>query len=53
VTTSSPAYGLWPLVVMSSAVFIIFALSFAHPLTGRDRRSFGAFSAFTVALFTL
>ena len=50
--TDSPAYGLWPLVVINSAVFIIFAFSFAKPQTNRDWRSFGAFSAFLVALFT-
>ncbi|GIW07469.1 MAG: hypothetical protein KatS3mg060_2274 [Dehalococcoidia bacterium] len=33
-------------------MFIIFAFSFTHPRTGRDWRSFGAFSAFVVALFT-
>ena len=48
----SPAYGLWLLVLMNSLVFIIFAFSFTHPRTGRDWRSFGAFSAFLVALFT-
>lgn len=47
-----PAYGLWLLVVINSAVFIIFAFSFARPQTKRDWRSFGAFSAFLVALFT-
>ena len=47
-----PAYGLWLLVVIDSAVFIIFAFSFARPRTKRDWRSFGAFSAFLVALFT-
>jgi hypothetical protein len=46
------AYGLWPVVMINSAVFIIFAFSFARPQTGRDWRSFGAFSAFVVALFT-
>ncbi|GIK37127.1 MAG: isoprenylcysteine carboxyl methyltransferase [Chloroflexota bacterium] len=46
------AYGLWPLVIINAAVFIIFAFSFAKPRTGRDWRSFGAFSAFLVALFT-
>lgn len=46
------AYGLWPLVVINAAVFIIFAFSFARPQTKRDWRSFGAFSAFLVALFT-
>lgn len=47
-----PAYGLWSLVIINSLVFIIFAFSFTHPTTGRDWRSFGAFSAFVVALFT-
>ena len=47
-----PAYGLWTLVVINSAVFIIFAFSFFKPRTKRDWRSFGAFSAFIVALFT-
>ena len=48
----SSAYGLWSLVVLNSLVFIIFALSFARPRSRRDWRSFGAFSAFLVALFT-
>lgn len=47
-----PAYGLWPLVIVNTAVFLIFAFSFARPRSGRDWRSFGAFSAFLVALFT-
>jgi protein-S-isoprenylcysteine O-methyltransferase Ste14 len=47
-----PAYGLWPLVIVNSAVFILFAFSFFKPQTRRDWRSFGAFSAFLVALFT-
>lgn len=46
------AYGLWPMVVINSAVFIIFAFSFTHPRTKRDWRTLGAFSAFIVALFT-
>lgn len=50
--TPSPAYGLWPLVVINAAIFIVFAFSFTHPRTGRDWRSFGAFSGFLVALFT-
>lgn len=50
-TDQSPAYGLWSLVVLNSIVFIFFALSFFKPQTGRDWRSFGAFSAFLVALF--
>ena len=49
---ATPAYGLWSLVIINSLVFIIFALSFAKPKTSRDWRSFGAFSAFLVALFT-
>lgn len=49
---SSPAYGLWSLVIINSLVFIIFAFSFTRPKTSRDWRSFGAFSAFLVALFT-
>ncbi len=47
-----PAYGLWALVIINSAIFIIFAFSFAKPQSKRDWRSFGAFSAFIVALFT-
>ncbi len=49
---STPAYGLWSLVIINSLVFIIFAFSFARPQSKRDWRSFGAFSAFIVALFT-
>ena len=51
-TEDMPAYGLWSLVVVNSLVFIIFAFSFGKPRTPRDWRSFGAFSAFIVALFT-
>lgn len=47
-----PNYGLWGLVVLNSAIFIFFAFSFFKPQTKRDWRSFGAFSAFLVALFT-
>ena len=47
-----PAYGLWSVVIINSLVFIIFAFSFAKPQTSRDWRSFGAFSAFLIALFT-
>lgn len=45
-------YGLWGLVLLNSVVFIFFAFSFFKPQTKRDWRSFGAFSAFLVALFT-
>ena len=48
----TPAYGLWSLVIINSAIFIFFAYTFFKPQTGRDWRSFGAFSAFLVALFT-
>ncbi|NIP28135.1 DUF1295 domain-containing protein [candidate division KSB1 bacterium] len=47
-----PEYGLWTLVIINSAVFIIFAFSFTKPKTKRDWRSFSAFSAFLIALFT-
>jgi protein-S-isoprenylcysteine O-methyltransferase Ste14 len=46
-----PAYGLWFLAVINAAVFILFAFSFFKPRTKRDWRSFGAHSAFIVALF--
>ncbi len=49
---TAPGYGLWSLVIINSAIFIIFAFSFAKPQSARDWRSFGAFSAFLVALFT-
>jgi protein-S-isoprenylcysteine O-methyltransferase Ste14 len=49
--STAPDYGLWSLVIINSLVFIIFAFSFTHPRTTRDWRSFGAFSAFIVALF--
>ena len=46
-----PAYGLWTLVIINSAIFIMFAFSFFKPKTQRDWRTFGGFSAFIVALF--
>ena len=46
------AYGLWSLVIINSLVFIMFAFSFAKPQSKRDWRSFSAFSAFIIALFT-
>ena len=49
---SSDAYGLWSLVVINAPHIIIFAFSFTRPRTTRDWRSFGAFSAFILALFT-
>ncbi|MDR3532283.1 MAG: hypothetical protein P4L90_17235 [Rhodopila sp.] len=47
----APAYGLWFLAFLNSAVFIFFAFTFGKPQTPRDWRSFSAFSAFIVALF--
>jgi protein-S-isoprenylcysteine O-methyltransferase Ste14 len=49
--SEAPAYGLWLLVIVNSAVFTLFAYSFFKPRTKRDWRSFGAFSAFLIALF--
>ncbi|MCB1522415.1 MAG: isoprenylcysteine carboxylmethyltransferase family protein [Hyphomicrobiaceae bacterium] len=48
----SDSYGLWSLVIINSVIFIVFAFSFFKPRTARDWRSFSAFSAFLVALFT-
>lgn len=48
---ASNDYGLWGLVVLNTAVFIGFAYSFYKPANLRDWRSFGAYSAFIVALF--
>jgi methanethiol S-methyltransferase len=50
--SETSSYGLWAMVVLNSAIFILFAFSFAKPQSTRDWRSFGAFSAFIVALFT-
>ena len=49
--SEAPAYGLWLLAIVNSAIFIFFAFSFFKPRTKRDWRSVGAFSAFIVALF--
>lgn len=49
---TASAYGLWSLVIINSAIFIIFAFSFTKPKTKTDWRSLGVFSAFIVALFT-
>ena len=50
-TPAGDGYGLWLFALANAALFIAFAFSFARPLTGRDWRSLGAFSAFVVALF--
>jgi protein-S-isoprenylcysteine O-methyltransferase Ste14 len=47
----SSSYGFWPLVIVNSAIFIVFAFSFTKPKTRLDWRSLGTFSAFIVALF--
>jgi protein-S-isoprenylcysteine O-methyltransferase Ste14 len=47
----APAYGLWGLVILNAVIFVGFAFSFFKPQTRSDWRSFGAFSAFIVALF--
>jgi protein-S-isoprenylcysteine O-methyltransferase Ste14 len=49
---TASSYGLWSLVIINSAIFIIFAFSFTKPKTTLDWRSFGMYSAFIVALFT-
>jgi hypothetical protein len=38
------AYGLWPLVILNTALFAIFAVSLFHPRTGRDWRAMGGFT---------
>jgi len=49
---ASGDYGLWSLVAINSAFFILFAASFFKPHTRQDWRTLGMFSAFVVALFT-
>jgi protein-S-isoprenylcysteine O-methyltransferase Ste14 len=51
-SSDSNGYGLWVLVAINTVIFVVFALSFTRPRTARDWRSFGAFSAFVIALFT-
>lgn len=51
-TEAVPAYGLWSLVLINSALFIFFAFSFFKPQSARDWRTLGMFSAFVLALFT-
>jgi hypothetical protein len=48
----SQVNGLWLLVIINTPIFVIFAISFTHPRIAHDWRSFGAFSALIVALFT-
>ncbi len=49
--SAESAYGLWSLVILNSLLFVFFAFSFFKPQTKTDWRSFGAFSAFIIALF--
>ena len=51
-SSAASSYGLWVFAALNVAIFIIFAFSFFKPQTSRDWRSFGAFSAFLVALFS-
>lgn len=44
-------YGLWGLALLNTAIFVGFAYSFFKPANLRDWRTFGAYSAFIVALF--
>ena len=50
--TESYAYGMWLFVAINAGIFIFFALSYLRPKRRWEWRSLGAFSAFTVALFT-
>lgn len=45
-------YGFWMLVVFHVALFLFFGVSFLAPRGRREWRSFGAFAAFVVALYT-
>jgi protein-S-isoprenylcysteine O-methyltransferase Ste14 len=45
-------FGLWQLVFINSLVFLFLTFSFFQPKTKWDWRTFGAFSAFIIALFT-
>lgn len=51
-SASGGDYGLWSLVAINSAFFILFAASFFKPRTRQNWRTLGMFSAFVVALFT-
>ena len=44
--SETPAYGLWTLVILNTAVFVLFALSFARPQTKHDWRSLRRCMAF-------
>ena len=46
------SYGLWSVVILNSAIFIVFLFSFSNPQTKTNWRSFGVFSTFLGAFFT-
>lgn len=46
------AYGNWFLVILTSGLFLWFSYDAFKPKNKIDWRSFGAFSAFIIALFT-
>jgi hypothetical protein len=48
---NAPAYGLWGLVALNSAVFLLFAFSFFKPQSARDWAQFWRLRGFVVALF--
>jgi len=48
----TPQYGLWQLVIINSLIVLFLVFSFFQPRSRQDWRTFGAFSAFVVALFT-
>lgn len=50
--TESYAYGMWPVVALNVAIFVVFVVSYLRPKKWREWRSMGAFWAFVVALFT-
>jgi len=50
--TDSPAYGLWSLVLINTAFFTFFALSFSGLRIRKDWRTLGPYTAFIAALFT-
>ena len=48
---TSSGYGLWLIALLNIVLFVAFAYSFYKPVSTRDWRSFGMYSAFIVALF--
>ena len=45
-------YGMWVVVAINAALFIGFVSSYIAPMRRREWRSFGALTAFIIALFT-